>query len=209
MSRKPFEVNVSSARGAPTGRRSDNLSGLVNLERVPASDGGDYDPGGAYWGGIDSNPLWCAWNVEGAAYVRAANREAAKREFPDCTFREPGHWAGFVRAFVAGYLECALWSSMGDDGEPLDYDYSEDDVHSDARAEMTRECVDFIRANRADLAGMNAGQAGHDFWLTRNGHGAGFWDRGLGDKGKRLSEASKVYGDYGLYVGDDSKLHGG
>jgi hypothetical protein len=36
--------------------------------------------------------------------------------------------------------------------------------------------------------------AGHDFWLTRNGHGAGFWDRGMGMLGDELTAACKPYG---------------
>lgn len=39
-------------------------------------------------------------------------------------------------------------------------------------------------------------RAGHDFYLTRNGHGAGFWD---GDyekaKGQRLTDACRPYGE--------------
>lgn len=49
--------------------------------------------------------------------------------------------------------------------------------------------------------------AGHDFWLTRNGHGAGFWDRGLGDVGVTLSAACRPYGESNLYIGDDGKLY--
>ena len=42
-------------------------------------------------------------------------------------------------------------------------------------------------------------QIGHDFYLTRNGHGAGFWDRyasgsTLGKIGNELSELAKTYG---------------
>lgn len=33
-------------------------------------------------------------------------------------------------------------------------------------------------------------QAGHDFWLTRNGYGAGFRGRALGDIGNALAEAT-------------------
>ena len=36
--------------------------------------------------------------------------------------------------------------------------------------------------------------AGHDFALTRNGHGTGFWDRGLGAIGDMLTDACKPYG---------------
>lgn len=86
---KPFEVNVSSAYGAPMGRRSESLAevtGPVHLQRVPAVDG-DYDPGGAYWGSVAGArngpaPLYCAWgettDEQVAHYVRALDRESAK-----------------------------------------------------------------------------------------------------------------------------------
>lgn len=35
---------------------------------------------------------------------------------------------------------------------------------------------------------------GHDFYLTREGHGAGFWDRGLGELGEYLTKIAKAYG---------------
>ena len=44
------------------------------------------------------------------------------------------------------------------------------------------------------------GQLGHDLWLTRNGHGAGFWDRGLGELGERLSEAARSLGEAYAFV---------
>jgi hypothetical protein len=47
---------------------------------------------------------------------------------------------------------------------------------------------------------------GHDFWLTRNGHGAGFWDRGLGALGDRLTDASKPYGEVNLWVDADGSV---
>lgn len=36
--------------------------------------------------------------------------------------------------------------------------------------------------------------------LTRNGHGAGFWDRGLGALGTELTNACKPYGGVDLYI---------
>ena len=50
-------------------------------------------------------------------------------------------------------------------------------------------------------------QAGHDFWLTRNGHGVGFWDRDLDEIGDKLTAISKKFGESDLYVGDDGKLY--
>jgi hypothetical protein len=60
-------------------------------------------------------------------------------------------------------------------------------------------------ANRADLDEVNDtfhatdAQHGHDFFLTRCGHGAGFWDRGYGELGRKLTDASHVYGDVYIY----------
>lgn len=85
----PYQVNVSSPRGAPMGRRSDgseNFEGLkCHLRRVPFFDG-DYDEGGAYWGYVPGEPLWCVWVGELVAYVRAPTRGAAKAQFPDAMF---------------------------------------------------------------------------------------------------------------------------
>lgn len=116
---------------------------------------------------------------------------------------------GYVKEFIAAYLETALWSSTNEDGTPLDDLASVDDLSPESVRAMTEDCVSFVWANRAALreSGQDAGQAGHDFWLTRNGHGAGFWDRGLGEVGERLTKASKPYGSCDLYVGDDGKVY--
>lgn len=112
-----------------------------------------------------------------------------------------------VNDMINAYIVCALWSSVDEDGDPIDDTYSSDDLASATRSEMESDCHDFFESNAADLAEMDAGQAGHDFWLTRNGHGAGFWDRGLGELGERLSRAAEVYGSVDLYVGDDQRIH--
>ena len=76
---------------------------------------------------------------------------------------------------------------------------------------MARECKDFMAAQAGPLAhysemfGME--YAGHDFWLTKNGHGAGFWDRGIGETGRALTDAAHVYGSTDLFAGADGKLY--
>jgi len=47
---------------------------------------------------------------------------------------------------------------------------------------------------------------GHDIWLTRNGHGAGFFDHGL-DHEKELMDAAHNLKGVDLYIGDDNKLY--
>ena len=45
--------------------------------------------------------------------------------------------------------------------------------------------------------------AGHDFALTRNGSGTGFWDRGLGEMGDMLTEECKPYGAHRVIIDVD------
>lgn len=112
------------------------------------------------------------------------------------------------------YVECALWSSTDDNGEPLDRTYSAFDIAPESLAKMDRECRDFYGRHLVDAQNTygatvyNDGeQAGHDFWFTRNHHGAGFWDRGLGEMGDVLTKASHAYGSCDLYIGDDGKVY--
>ncbi len=127
-----------------------------------------------------------------------------------------------INDFLNAYVEAALWSSPGhDDGphacENLDDIFSIDDISPETLAQMREDCEDFIKANADDLALYSEARgneqwsaaelAGHDFWLTRNGHGVGFWDRGLGDLGQRLTKAAEVYGSIYLYPGDDGKVY--
>lgn len=114
----------------------------------------------------------------------------------------------------AAYVECALWSSLdypGDGGDPVEFDSwaDETDLSDECRLSFTADCAAFIRDNYTpEVAALwDIGQFGHDFWLTRNGHGAGFWDRGHGDIGRKLTDAAKVYGEVSLYTGDDGKVY--
>jgi hypothetical protein len=51
----------------------------LHLERVVLR--GDYDKGGAYWGGgRDAAKLWVAYDDEGHVFVRAASRASAKQK---------------------------------------------------------------------------------------------------------------------------------
>jgi hypothetical protein len=116
--------------------------------------------------------------------------------------------------FVEAYCACALWSSYDEStpegGVPMDDNYSIDDIAPETLKTMLANCAAFREDAAEELAdaGIGDAQAGHDFWLTRNGHGAGFWDRGLGTLGDTLTAKCKPYGSFDLYVGDDGKIHG-
>lgn len=58
------------------------------------------------------------------------------------------------------------------------------------------------------IAAREAAMAGHDFWLTRCGHGAGFWDGDWPEPAATaLTEASKAFRNVDLYVGDDGEIN--
>lgn len=119
--------------------------------------------------------------------------------------------------FVKAYLAAAIWSSTyeNEDGEcvPMDDKYSTRDISASSIFDATQDCIQFINANGIPSYGdpeySDAEKAGHDFWLTRNHHGAGFWDRrelSMEDKA-RLMEASHSFREVDLIVGDDGELH--
>lgn len=110
-----------------------------------------------------------------------------------------------VTDFQTAYIEAALWSSTDDDGEPLD---DGRELATETRDRMLRDARMFYN-ERCDLFANDDKQAGHDFWLTRNGHGAGFWDGDWPEPlGKTLTNASQAYGEFNLYIGDDGLIYG-
>jgi hypothetical protein len=112
--------------------------------------------------------------------------------------------------FTRSYLETALWSSNdnADDsgGEPLDANYDFSDFTAKALAEAIGDCKDFQKKYSHLWADDNDDEhAGHDYWLNRNGHGAGFWD-GDYENGDELDKAAKAAGSCDIYVAG-GKLH--
>ncbi len=127
--------------------------------------------------------------------------------------------------FFDAYVTTALWSSHDNSdpetgGDPMDANYGPDDIAEDTREAMRTDCDAFYDANAEDLncAGVKYGpdfgqdgRAGHDFWLTRNGHGAGFWDGDWPEpQATRLTAACgwrTAFPEVDLYVGDDGKIY--
>lgn len=68
-------------------------------------------------------------------------------------------------------------------------------------------CKDLLTQACTDDNRYDAEQAGSDFWYTRNGHGAGFWDRGLGRVGDELTKQAKSYGSCDVHKGTDGAMH--
>ena len=88
------------------------------------------------------------------------------------------------------------------------------DFAEETITKIVNDCAAFELANlkALRLAG-DPSQNGHDFWLTRNHHGAGFWSRGyegrIGEAsiGDYLTQKAHEFGEVSLVVGDDGKLY--
>jgi hypothetical protein len=114
--------------------------------------------------------------------------------------------------FTRQYLETALWSSTDesreDGGDPMDENYGIGDINADTVAAAQADCDRFRELAGELLNESDDPEAGaHDFWLTRNGHGAGFWDGDWPDGGDRLTTLCKGFGEVNLYVGDDGAVY--
>lgn len=122
--------------------------------------------------------------------------------------------------FTWAYIDAAL-SSTSDysdesGGDPLDENYDANDIAPETLAEMAADCKRFQEENEGALDSAEVSgrysvdeMAGYDFWMTRNGHGVGFWDGDWSEpEGDQLDEASSVFGEYDLYVGDDGMIYG-
>lgn len=109
---------------------------------------------------------------------------------------------------LSAYIDCALWSSSDDAGEPLNDIFGHADFSQELKAQFRADCSRFLEAIECiDSSAWDDSQLGHDFWLTRNGHGAGFWDRGF-PNGDALSEIARGFGGFDLYVGDEGLIYG-
>ena len=126
--------------------------------------------------------------------------------------------------FIKGYIGAALWTGVErkDDDPEKDrdkyYDATPDDLTDETRETMETDCLKFLSmtgvkdsitddnfTGRAD--GTIESRAGHDFWLTRNGHGAGFWDGDWTDAAdKVLTPAAKGFGECNLFLQDDDSV---
>lgn len=104
--------------------------------------------------------------------------------------------------------------------DPLDQNYSEEDIAMVAIDKIEADCERFESENRETIEAAIAtgevkcgpdfdawGHAAHDFCLTRNGHGVGFWDGDWPEPyADKLTQAAKAFGEMNLYAGDDGWL---
>ncbi|QNL30613.1 hypothetical protein SEA_SPEEDDEMON_1630 [Gordonia phage SpeedDemon] len=129
---------------------------------------------------------------------------------------------------LRGYAEAHLWThsdEMHEDYDPevggdpmLDATYDMDDIDAgvltrwhEMLAEFVASCPLAVRLYRnAEHRGNGqwswAELFGHDFLLTQDRHGAGFWDRGHGELGEYLTRMVQPYGESDYLWADNGRL---
>ena len=116
-----------------------------------------------------------------------------------------------IEEMVAGYLECQLWAGLdyreeGEEPVPYDENYGVEDISESYREYIAAEFESVVECHplavRMYLAKRPADYFGHDFYLTREHHGAGFWDRGLGELGEYLTKIAHSYGSADMLYED-------
>lgn len=125
------------------------------------------------------------------------------------------------------YVIAMLWSTMdesdGDGGSPMDENYSIHDLAPEFLESSRRDVATFLASvpgellTRDNYCGTSScgidQQIGHDLWLTRAGHGCGFWDGDWHSDSHSglhgpLTLAAKALGGCDPYVGDDGLIYG-
>lgn len=143
-----------------------------------------------------------------------------------------------IKSVMNSYLESAIWTEeerikeeenseysdmYGDNYDDIDNedssnvsikallpqtDFSIDNIADDSKIHAYYDIKKFLEYAGDAVKDIDASSLGHDIWLTRNHHGAGFFDRGYdSDVEKILMDSAHKLGEDSLYLGDDGYLH--
>ena len=121
-----------------------------------------------------------------------------------------------LNSFVNSYLETAAWVTC-DSGENVEFtDEAKIQAKNDCNTFITLVSIEFGFDKANDLLSVGGEDltylAAHDFFLTRNGHGSGFWDKpetyGGQENADTLTKICKMIGEVDCYHidGEESQL---
>ena len=120
----------------------------------------------------------------------------------------------FLPEFVRGYVSAVIFTEAEESG----ISENERDLFPKfyGWGDQVKECKDFLSRAIEKFPILKdypecIDSMGIDFWLTRNGHGSGFWDgdwEDFGgiegkDLGKGLTDLSKIFGERWFMMCDD------
>ena len=115
--------------------------------------------------------------------------------------------------FRKGYVDALLWSSVNNDADGEQF-FDElangyENFGVDSQERIDKDCKDFLEKALKFIPEGSFDYAGHDFALTRNEHGAGFWDRedeyGQ-DAAEKLNNIAASFGEVYLFYDSAHKM---
>ena len=125
-----------------------------------------------------------------------------------------------LNSFELSYVETMCWSSTDDNGTNFDScEYASTEFAADTITRIKEDCFKFRTLADAAFESFNASSddypinprqfhVAHDFWLTRNRHGAGFWDGDYPEPlATKLTDLAHSFGEQDLYIGDDGTFY--
>lgn len=113
----------------------------------------------------------------------------------------------YVEVMADHYIIAALWTCTTDNDTPFENLYNLSQIDAESRLRVVNDCHSFIDKALEHLENWSAEQAGHDFYLSRNGHGAGFFDRSeIANKEtcNALQNICRQYGERYCFTIDDN-----
>jgi hypothetical protein len=113
--------------------------------------------------------------------------------------------AELPESMLDSYLVTALWSTSPYNPDEVGYEnlddkFSIEDISKEYKEKAKKECDEFLAKAKEIVKKidpeyvLDESDVGHDFWLTREGHGAGFWDGDYPEEiGEALTKLAKTY----------------
>ena len=118
-------------------------------------------------------------------------------------------------AFTLAFIEALFFTQSGNnEGELGDAGLSE--ISTELMEKIEKDCAEFQTKADGLIVDENCHYtgcpiivyAGHDFLLTRNGHGCGYTDGDWTEPaGTKLTDLAKSFGMMEVYLGDDGKVY--
>ena len=113
-----------------------------------------------------------------------------------------------INPFISSYVDAILWAEQPDNAN-IQWEVSM--ISIEAWEKIASDCTKFLTDQK--FSNDQLSNAAHDFWLTRNGYGVGFWDGDWDDVygeewGDKITEyIEENFAQLDIYLGDDGKLY--
>ncbi len=101
----------------------------------------------------------------------------------------------FAKETLPYYLEAAAWADTPEEADEHEgFEFSAEAEHM-----AFIDCLYFVRKAYPWFDDSCPEDIGHNLWLSRQGHGTGFWDRGH-KHGNHLHTLAEKLGDCDVYL---------